>query len=260
MGDKISPTLKISNDLNQDKDFKIKTYFYDITDNKIIEKDSKTLSINKNKNKIIGFEFDIGVNLDADNNYALLTVINDDQCNQEFKKIDLVRKDNEVIINKIEIKQNELICGDPLNLKVYVQNIGNNDQDVYIKLKNSKLKIDEQTEGFKLEKFDKDDSEKREFNLNIPDNIKSGPYTLRTEISYGNQKEYADKIITLGICGNEDSLGNIKNINLGVINKDIKEEDLGTKGGSSFFRNLFLVFLIIFAGIGSFVVYSFSHN
>ncbi len=260
MGDKISPTLKISNDLNQDKDFKIKTYFYDITDNKIIEKDSKTLSINKNKNKIIGFEFDIGVNLDADNNYALLTVINDDQCNQEFKKIDLVRKDNEVIINKIEIKQNELICGDPLNLKVYVQNIGNNDQDVYIKLKNSKLKIDEQTEGFKLEKFDKDDSEKREFNLNIPDNIKSGPYTLRTEISYGNQKEYADKTITLGNCGNEDSLGTIKNINLGVINKDIKEEDLGTKGGSSFFRNLFLVFLIIFAGIGSFVVYSFSHN
>ena len=262
IGDKISSTLRISNDLNEDKNFNIKTYFYDTTDNKIIEKDSKKISINKNKNKIIDFEFDIDINLDADNNYALLTVVNDNQCNQGFKKIDVVRKDNKIIIDKIEIKPNEFICGDPLNLNVYVQNIGNEDQDVYIKLKNSKLKIDEQTEGFKLEKFDKDDSEKKEFNFNIPDTIQSGTYTLRTEIYYGNQKEYADKIITLGICGNEDSSNEIKDITLGNIdiNKDVQEENLENNGGSSWFRNIFLVLLIIFAGVAGFVVYNLSHS
>ena len=97
---------------------------------------------------------------------------------------------------------------------------------------------------------------------NIPDNIKSGTYTLKTEIYYGNQKEYADKIITLGICGNEDSSNGIKDITLGNIdiNKDVQEENLENNGGSSWFRNIFLVLLIIFGGVAGFVVYNLSHS
>ncbi len=70
-----------------------------------------------------------------------------------------------------------------------------------------------------------------------------------SETGIEEEKEYANKMITLGICGNEDSSNEIKDITLGNIdiNKDAQEENLENNGGSSLFRNIFLVLLIIFA-------------
>lgn len=279
IGDEIGITVRVRNNLDHNRDFNVDAYFYDLTENKIIEEFSEKAHVNDGKNQILGFEFDVETDLDADNDYALLIVVEDDECNQEFRRIDIVREEDEVIVSKIEVREQELSCGDPLNVNVYVENIGSEDQDVYLKIKNAKLKIDKQTNGFELEKFDEDDSEKKEFNLKIPDNIRSGDYTLRVELYYENQREFFDKIITLGPCGDEESSEALDSIVLGssnindldstrlgdvsgnlIDNGDVQEGDLGTDGGSNLFRNLFIVILLVFLGVAGFVVYNFSQD
>jgi len=292
IGEDAFVTLRIRNDFSDDKSFDVDIHLYDLTDDKTIEKDNDKISIKDDENGLVAFRIDIDPKLDADHDYAFLVVVDDGECNQEFVRVNLDREDNEVVIDRVEIDQSELICGDTFNLEVYLENVGNDDQDIYVKVTSPKLKIDEKTEGFELERFGDDDSERVEFSLEIPPNAMSGDYTIRNEIFYGNHRDYSNKIITLAACGDEsvevpsgDILLGSSNINdldttrLGAVSitgldnvggtagsasenaeGDTQEEDLGTNGGSSFFRNIFLVLLIVFAGVAGFVVYNFSQN
>ena len=270
IGEDINISVRIRNRLNDDKDFEVRAYFYDLTDDKIIEKESDSLKVKEDKNHIITFTFPMDDDIDEDHDYALLVVAEDDECNQEYERIDIERADHEIIVERVDFSPSELVCGSPLNVEVKVKNIGGNDEDVYLRIVNSKLKIDLRSEGFDLDNFGgDDDTGMEEFNLQLPDNVKSGSYTLRTELYYNNKVERFDEILTLGLCGNEEviedseiiSLGesaDLDGINLGGATNEIidnKEEDLGATGGSSVFRSIFLVFLVVFLGVAGFVVY-----
>ena len=49
-------------------------------------------------------------------------------------------------------------------------------------------------------------------------------------------------------------------LDIATKNENFIIENLENNGGSSWFRNIFLVLLIIFAGVAGFVVYNLSHS
>jgi len=269
-------SLRVRNNLNADKDFDLKVYLYDYTNNKVVDRLSESLKVKRGQSQIQVFEFKADTDLNSGLNYAVLAVAEDEKCQQEYRKIDLVREDHEIVIESFVTSNENLFCGGNFDLKIDVKNIGiDEEDDVYIKVKSNKLKVGIQTEEFTLEGYEGDDSETKKFSIVIPKMAKSGSYVFSTEVHY-NKDEITRENYTINLlaCGDESVENTNEVIRLGsndlegillgsVINEeteDVQEGDLESDGGSSVLRNIFMVLLIVFLGVAGFVVYNYSQN
>lgn len=268
VGDDLSFSVRVRNNLDENKDFDLKVYFYDITKDKIIEKDSSDLKVGKRETKVHNFIIKIDEDVNADDKYAIFVKAEDESCNQEYKKINIVRELHDLIVERINFESSELYCGYPLNFDVKIKNLGTNEEDVYIHVVNSKLKIDEKTETFKITKYDQSgDNIKKSFNLQISDYAEAGDYTIKTEVNYGDKIETVDTVINLGVCNNERPVKDNAIINIfSNITKSNRlidstlEEVSENNENSNKFKIIYSIVLIIFIGIMGFIVYNFGHN
>ena len=268
IGDDVDFSVRIRNNLNEKKNFDVDAYLYDIIKDKVLNKERKDLRINTNENQAVDFLFKIEEDVDAENKYAILVVARDNLCNQEFKKIEVIRNAHDVKIEKAEYRPEELYCGDTFDFKVSLANLGTEDENVYINLINNKLKIEEKTDSFKLNSFEKKNEVEKSFFLKIPEDAEAEEYNLKIEVHYGNNIEVLDSPLVLK-CQNKKETkstiklaGNITNgkfLNSAFEDNEIQGEDLKDDGNNKF-RILFSIILIVFLGITGFVVYNFGHN
>jgi len=201
--DLISSRIKITNDLDEDLDFKVTKYFYDITEDKIIERKKDSIDIDEGRFQVKDFEFLVEEDLGEDNSFAFFVVVEseNDECNQEYVNIDIKRKDYLVILESFDIVGNSFFCGDTVRASVDIKNIGTEDQNVAIKIKNNKLKIDGEINQIEIEEYGDDDSVTKELTFKIPDDAEAGDYTLNAEVYYnGNDFHKLQKTITLQEC------------------------------------------------------------
>ena len=277
--------------MNEDKDFDIKVYLYDFTDDKSIAKESDSVRVDDDQSEILSFEFEHDLGLDETNNYAILAVVEDGECQQEFEKFNLNRDDHDVIVESVSTSNENLFCGGSFDVNVETRNIGIEEQDdVKVSLKNTKLRLSVESKEFTLDGFPGEDSDNEKFQVDIPDNIKSGEYTLNAEVRYKEDEKISRESITVSITDclseNGDDLDVEYTISLGnVVDKDVisisgnndvvngikgtsskddvghmQEEDLEAEGGSSPIKSLFLVALVVFLGVAGFVVYVYWQN
>ena len=75
-----------------------------------------------------------------------------------------------------------------------IDNVGTDDQNVKLILKNSELDLDE-TRNFELERYGDEDSENFVFNFLIPDDIESDNYFIEAILEYSGKKESVKKEI-----------------------------------------------------------------
>lgn len=268
VGDDLSFSVRVRNNLDENKNFDLKVYLYDTTKDKIIEKDNGDLKVGKREAEVHDFIFKVDENVDADDKYAVFVKAEDESCNQEYKKIDIIRELHDLIVERIDFETSELYCGYPLNFDVKLKNLGTDEEDVYVRVVNSKLKIDEKTETFKIGKYDQSgDNVKKSFNLQIPDYAEAGDYTIKTEVDYGDKSETVDTVINLGICTNDKPAKDNSIISLvsnltksdRLIDSTLEEVSEGD-GRSNKFKIIFSIVLIIFIGITGFIIYNFGHN
>ena len=268
-------SLRIRNNLNDDKDFDVKVYLYDYTDEKVIDKQSDSVDVNNDQSEIISFEFKADTDLSATHKYALLAVVEDDECQQEYEKFELIREDTEIIIENVKVSNENLFCGGGFDLSVDLRNIGIDEQDdVYVSLRNTKMKVNLETDEFEIEGYEGDDEVKKKFNVLIPSNIKSGDYSFTVDAKYNTDKIVREKFtVSLEACGDESienapdtiTLGeiaeSIKGILLGETVEDVSEEaGINQDTGSSPLRTLFILVLAVFLGVAGFVVFNYSKN
>ncbi len=203
IGEKFEPRLKIRNKLDKDYDFDLNLYVYDITKDKIIEKQNQDLDINKDAFGIRDFELLIEEELNVDDEYALFVYAESEkgECNQKYVKIDLKREDYKTIIDKLDVQGDYFVCGDSINAEIEVKNLGLKDDSVYIKIKNNELGINAETEKFDLKKYRDKDSVKKNLILNIGNKAVSGQHVLIAEVYYStNKKSSFERTIILGEC------------------------------------------------------------
>ena len=201
--DLINSRLKITNDLNEDLDFEVTEYFYDVTENKVIERKKDNIDIDDGKFQIKDFEFLVEEDLDENNNYAFFVVVKseNDECNQGYVNIDIKREDYLVILDSFDITGSSFVCGDTVRANINIKNIGTDDQNVAIKIKNANLKINEGIDQIEIQKYGGDDSVTKDITFKIPDDAEAGEYTLNAEVYYnGNDFHKLEKTITLQEC------------------------------------------------------------
>jgi len=241
--------IRIKNEFEEKSDFDIKVYLYDVTENEVIEKEKDSFNIKSDEYEYSDFNFFISEDLNEDNEYAIFVYVENEQvCNDDYKRVTINRKEHNVVIEDFEIKEGEsFACGDYLNTKVEVKNIGANEEDVYIRIRNQDLGINYKSEGFSLEEYGESDSEAREFGLVISDNSTAGEYVLKAEVIFNNRVSYVEKKIILRECMKkgveEKSVGGIK------LAGDLSKINVSKKWSFLDFL-LILVGILIIGGIG----------
>lgn len=211
-----------ANDMNVD----LEIYLYDITKDKVIQETKDSFRMAEGIRRTLNYDLKIDYNVNETNEYAVLVraiAESNDHTkyyNENYREISLNRKDHEVIINNFNVfPERDLVCGDTIKADIDVKNIGENDEFVLINIDNSDLNIHEKiTNSLLIERYNNDDEIKKSFDITIPDNAKSGIYTMRATVSYRDTAISIEKEIVLGECMKESSeikdVGTIKINNL----------------------------------------------
>ncbi len=186
LSENLSLKVSFKNNFAEDQDFEITGSIYNLDGDKSEADTDDSLEVKSGRTENIKLNLEIPQDLDTNDDYVLLITAEDNICNQEYIPINFVRSKDKIIIDDISLPENA-ICGDIINSEVSVFNIGKDNQNnVVVSLTNSKLKLNQKSTAFKLEKYGDNDREDSEFSFTIPNNVESGDYDIRVDVGYGN--------------------------------------------------------------------------
>ena len=203
--------IEVRNNLGEDAEFDLSAYVYDITEDEIIEEFEESADINNNERQLFVFDFVIPEDTDESNEFYIFVKAdaedNDNikHYNEYFRSLDIVRDDNNVIVDNIRINQQseELICGDSFDLTFDVKNIGTTNENVAVKVENTQLKINEEIKQFEVESHGNSDKAKQSFNFRIPEKTSAGEYKIKIKATYDSETRSYDKSIVIRKCPEE---------------------------------------------------------
>jgi len=229
-GDLIKGKLKLKNDFDEDRDFDIEVYLYDMTDDKDIEEYTDSIkNLDEGTKESIEFEIQIPKNLDVKNNYALFVKVieeDDEYCNNEFIEISIEREEDNLIFEEIEINPEIIGCGEYIEIKTKIKNLGDEDQEAYVIIENSELNISQKSELFEIEEYDEDDEWVEIFDLMIHEGINIGGYELEISLIFADKEVLETKEIIVGECKIlEQKINNVGQIELGINNGEAQVKD-----------------------------------
>ena len=225
LGDQINSSVKIENSMSSMMDMDLQIYIYDTTREKIIDKISDDAKINSGSYKVFDFSYTLDDDLkESDSYYIFIRAIGKDNDNKKYyneiyEKLNVDRKDSDLVITDVVIPQYGIVCGDEISVKVVVENLGKNYQFITLKTENSELGLNLVTESFRVGGY-KEESEK-EITLPIPANAKEGAYTLKFSFGNYNNNQVFEKEINLDQCANQiNTLKSIETIKINPQSSD----------------------------------------
>ena len=268
IGDTIGVKIEIENRVNKDIDAEVSAYLYDITKDKIIDREKDKTNIDSNNERTISLDIKLDDDLDEGNKYAIFVKVdaenedtNEDYYNEEYVRIDLERDADDVIIQKFILSREEVVCGDSLEAEIKIINMGSDKQDIIIKLESADLNIYRETEELKIEGYDNDDTINKIFSIQIPEDIKSGNYNLKTSVQFDGYSVFNIKELIVNCIDEKTEFTQTDMISLGYQTANAtlnSNSELGTIGktNNSFVKTAMIIMLIvlILAGIIIFVM------
>lgn len=204
-GEVIDIELKIRNNLEEDLEFDIEVYLYDVTEEDRVDDDDYSIDIDESDSEKIEFEFEVPEDIDEKNDYAIFVKVMDEDeeyCNEEYVSVDIEREKHDVIIEDILITTGDVICGDKISLETKIRNRGSRDEDIFLMIENSELGILEKSDEFEIERYDEDDEAKEIFTIKIPNNAGKGEYKIKATVFFddGKGEHVLFKDLILGSC------------------------------------------------------------
>lgn len=198
IGDKINNEVKIKNGFEEDLNFNIETHLYDIDNEESLDSTEDDINIDSRDSETIKSEIEIPDDAE-DNDLAIYVYVEDEEgrCNSGYVNIEIKREKDDVIINNINLNSETIYPGENLDVSVEVENIGKNDQDVYIKVEVPDLNISGKTGEFQLEKYGDDDTEEKTFYLDIPKDAEEGVYELTATVYFSSKEDSKTESFTV---------------------------------------------------------------
>jgi len=222
IGDTINVEVKVKNELDEDIDLEITAYFYDMTDEEVVDDDSESMDLEEGENEEFDFIFEVKNSLDERNDYAIFIKAEDQSCNEELVEVEINREEDDVIIKDLAVEQN-IMCGETLDYSVKLVNKGSKDQDVTVKAEIPELGLSHESEEFELENYGREDTETKRFTFEIPEETE-GEYKLITTTQFNNKKRINEQIITITCDKSQESAQEqIQTISLGT-KQELKKE------------------------------------
>lgn len=240
-GETISVEVKVRNNNDDEMDVVVEAILYNIDEGDEVETvESDNQEIKEDKSETFDLDLEIPLDIDEDDTYILYVKAyedgdEDDNCDEDSSDIKIERNKHDVIIKSVKITPSSAKCGEDVVISVNVLNTGRSDEDdVYIKLLNNFLKLDEKSDLFDLDKYDdQDDSETKTFYFNVPDNADAKDYSIEAVVYYDDEDETDSEFITLTItsCGEEEAS---TTTTTGEVSITVSDSVISAKEGSSF--------------------------
>ena len=211
LGETIEGEITIDNNADEDVDFEVKVYLYDLTDNEVLEElDDLELSVDENDDADLDFSLEIPSDVDEDHKIAVYVFAGEDDdefCNSDYVMVELERPNDKVVIEDFSVTPETTSKGSNVAFNVKVENLGTRDQDdVYVTLENSVLKISQKSDIFSLDQFDDDEDKKTvTFNVLIPGNA-SGAYEFTAVVHYSDGSD--SESVTLQVDNGQETVVN----------------------------------------------------
>lgn len=210
-GSKIRVSVSVDNNKDEDMDVIVEAKLYNIDkNNEIASVESDSTTIDKNDNQDFDLDLEVPVSdsdLKESDNFVLFVRAyedgnEDENCNYDNVDLDFKRETNDVAITRVTMNPPILSCSDTANFAVEVQNVGKKDQDsVQVTLKETELGLQQSSEVFSLQKFDKSgDTALKTFTYKIPANSKEGDYFVETKIFFSTKSVSRLDKITVTKC------------------------------------------------------------
>ncbi|MFH1787673.1 MAG: putative S-layer protein [archaeon] len=194
--DDIEVEIKVENKGNEDIDnVEIEWGLWNTQSNEwIIElDDEKDFDVKDDDSEIITISFNLEDSLDIDldelddgKNYRFYVIANgydneieEDVCASDFEEIEIIIESDFVVLYDFQYPE-KVSCGGDFQIIADAWNIGDSDQDdVYVKVFNSELGINEKVEIGDIDAFDKEDFE---ITLEIPEDTDEKIYAIDFEV------------------------------------------------------------------------------
>ena len=166
-----------------------------------------TKTLNDDGDKTDKFEFEIEVPYDADDGKhdATITVEAEDE-NGAFHTIEfdfefeVDKPRHKIRIVDMSFANDRIEAGKKAELEIEIENVGQEDEErIYIEVKNSNLGIDERFGPYDL---DEEDDLTRTLTLDIPDDADAEDYIFLIEVMYDVDRETDEDFITLTVYNN----------------------------------------------------------
>jgi hypothetical protein len=198
IGDTINGTLKIKNKFEDEMDFDVHVYLYDIKAEESVADFEDSVSIKDGKSESVDFSIDVPKDIE-NKDFAIYAYVegDDNQCNSNYVEVKIERKKHEVVISDVSSNMESVSPGEELEVKVKAENLGREDEDVYITLSIPALNLSTKSDKINIEKYGDKDTKTETLYLTIPQNAKYGYYDLDANLSYqyGSDSKTGELII-----------------------------------------------------------------
>ena len=208
LGDTIEVEFKLTNNLDEDKDFDVEAHLFDLNRGKSEASSDTGVELGDGRTRTVKMDLEIPEDLNLEDDYVIFVKAKDSKCGQNYKSIKINRPQNALVISKFNLPESA-ICGETLTAEITVENVGSQDQQAALTLKNNDLEIDERT-TFELEEYGQEDKETLKFTFEIPNDIETGEYEIEAEVSFLSQSETLSKTISVE-CKKEQVQGSTQN-------------------------------------------------
>ncbi len=230
-GDRITVEINVENKDSEDRDVELEVSLWNLNENDELLSTDESLNIDSNSDEDVEVEFVLpyGEEIGSSDKIVIFAkaVFDDndfeeiDQCAEKSTPIDVDRENHEVIIREFVANPTTLSCGDNVNFRVSVLNIGKKEEDnVQIAVRSPDLfgVNDLQSNEFTLKKFDKSDNTAvKTFTFKVPDNVKEGSYNTEAIVLFDSKSksDVETQALTIEACGESSTqAGNKAAVNL----------------------------------------------
>ncbi len=203
-GDEIEIEVNVKNGANEDKKIIVEAYLYNVDEDEEVEDvDSEYEEIRDGRNEDFEMIIVVPDDFEEDDDYILFVKAYEKgdeeiQCSYDAIEVQLEREKHKLIISKVIADSSQSYPGGSLELSIEVENIGGEDEeDVYITVKQSDLGIDEKGKLFEIEQYGDDDRITERFKIDIPKNALVKDYDFEIEVVYDDGED--SKLATVSI-------------------------------------------------------------
>ena len=194
--------------------FEIKTYFYDLGEDKVIEDKNERKSIDEEDEEEIEFDFGVfdSYDIDFDSSLAVFSILRDrgtNECVEKYIEIGLQREEHDVVISEFEIYDG-ITCGSEIEFTGEIKNIGETDENVDVTVEIPKMKIKKTLDEFVIKSDDNEKVQYFEFNgLYVPIDAPSGEYDLTFTVHFDDGRLSESEKYKFNVSGCADGSNNV---------------------------------------------------
>lgn len=264
IGTNIDLAAKVTNEMGEDSDIDVEFYLYNLDRDRSEEDTSVESEVRSGAARIVRTDMDIPTDIEIDHDYALFVkAIEGDQCAQSYSLLTLEWPQNLIEIDNVEMPRT-VSCGDQVNSRVRVDNLGTREQSVIVSLENSRLDMDLDSSLFTLEEAGEDDSQTSEFSFTVPEDAESGSYDIKIVARYGSKTVTETRTVDV-ICVEETVAGSetlaqpIEGESALILNtarEMLNGKSENVKDRASILAFMSLNFLLVIAALGLYFVYA----